>query len=109
MRRRRFTPEQRENILKAKEKQRRACARGNHWWYPDYSFEKGRPIEPKFWTVEERFPLIIWDGKSVICTSCKVCGQMKNLSPKKQKKMQDIFDIFNDSALSLRKDYAKTG
>lgn len=108
MPRRRFTKEQRERISIARAKQQRACARGNHWWYPDFRFktEERRRVEPRFWTTNERYPMPIWDGETVVCSARK-CGthsEMSNLTLKKQKQMRDIFDGFVENTISMRKD-----
>lgn len=111
---RRFSREQQEAIAKAREKQRRACARGNHHWWPEYGWDeesKRMPIEPKYWSVEQRFPMPDWDGSSLICSARK-CGaksQMEDVPPRTQKRMREIVDVFVENTKSMRKGYRKDG
>ncbi len=107
--RRRFTKEQQENILKARIKQARACARGNHHWWPDYGWDKQSQnrtgLPPQCWTIEQRHPMPDWDGESLICTGhkCNIRGNIKNISPKEQQNMKDIVKGFIENTIGFRK------
>ena len=105
MPRRRFTPEQREAILKGREIRHRACARGNHWWYPDFKHESIDLVEPQYRTLKQRFPMPLWDNETIVCTAhkCGKHGKMVDLTEKKQKKMRDIFEGFVENTKSMRK------
>lgn len=110
MPRRRFSKEQQESIAKARVRQKRACAKGNHHWWPEYGWDEESqrpPIEPQYWTVEQRFPMPDWDGKSLICSARK-CGArscMKNVPLKTQKRMRRIIKDFMENTISMRKNY----
>ena len=110
-RRRRFTKKQQEAIAKARDKQQRACARGNHHWWPEYGWtedSKNRSgLEPEYWNVEQRFPMPDWDGKSLICSAhkCRVRCEMKDVPSKKQKQMREIVGGFMENTAAMRKDY----
>ena len=110
MPRRRFTKKQQEAVLAIRAKRRRACARGRHYWYPDYSFfkkEEGPRVPGQYWTIEQRFPVPIWDRKSIICTSCNLRGNIGKLPSKKRKYIRDIIKLLKDNALSMQKDYIR--
>ena len=113
MPRRRFSKEQLNAIAKARLKQKRACVRGNHNWWPDYGWEDKSQnrsgLPPKLWTVEQRFPMPDWDGCSLVCSArrCRIKGQMEDISPRKQKRMKEIVDSFIDNTVSLRENYGK--
>ncbi len=108
---RRFTPEQQEAMAKAREKQHRACARGNHHWWPDYGWTEDSQnrtgLEPKYWTIEQRIPMPAWDGKSLCCSArkCGARGQMENVSKRTQKRMKSIVEGFIENTTSMRKKY----
>ena len=105
MARRRLTREQRANILAARAKQRRACARGNHWWNPDHhcNFKNPNRVEPRFWSTNERYPMPTWDKKTVVCQACNVKGNLNDIPSKRQKIVKEMFNDFVECTISLRK------
>lgn len=111
MRGRRFSHEQREAIAKARAKQKQACARGNHHWWPEYGWTEDSQnrsgLEPKYWTIKQRFPMPDWDGKSLICSArkCKTRCQMKSVSLRTQKRMEEIVKSFMENTATMRKEY----
>ncbi len=108
---RRFSREQQETIAKARLKQYKACARGNHHWWPDYGWDEKSQnrsgLKPQYWTVEQRFPMPDWDGVSLRCSArkCGVRGQMEDVTLKTQKRMREIVDGFIENTISTRRTY----
>ena len=110
MSRRRFSQEQFEAISKARIIQSKACARGDHHWWPKYGWDEEsqrKPIAPQYWTTAQRFPMPDWDGESLVCSAhrCNVKGSMKDVSSRTQKRMREIVDGFIENTISSRNSY----
>ncbi len=108
---RRFSPKQIKAVAKARMKQKRACARGNHRWWPDYGWTEDSQnrsgLAPRYWTAKQRFPMPDWDGKSLMCSAHR-CGakcQMKDVPPKTRKQMREIVKGFIENTIATRKEY----